>query len=287
LLITWQGKENPGTTIARLVSGLTGNQLLVGVVGILFVVALLIAGWLFLHLLRQHGRLILRLDNLELRLARAGLPPEEDSSQSVAGLLIGSPAPTMKLPLLSGGSLTLATLLQRDKPILLFFSDPDCGPCNALLPAIANWEREYANALTIAVVSRGTIEANRAKAGAYDLAFVVLQQDRETAETFKAPATPSAVVIQADGTIGSQVAMGAQAINELVARVTGTRASGALVLHQGSDNHQHGVPAPAKKSRIGELAPSFRLADLDGRKVELSDFKGRDTLVSAIACCLI
>jgi thiol-disulfide isomerase/thioredoxin/uncharacterized membrane protein YphA (DoxX/SURF4 family) len=278
LLVIWQGKEKPGTTIVALLSNLSGVQLFVGAIGVLFIVSLLVEGWLFLHILRQHGRLLLRLDNLDLRLVRAGLPPEEDSSQSVAGLMIGSPAPAIELPLLSGGSLTLVTLLQRGKPVLLVFSDPDCGPCNALLPAIANWEREHANALTIAVVSRGTAAANRAKAGAYDLAFVALQQDRETAETFKAPATPSALVISANGTIGSQVAMGAQAISELVARLAGAAANGSLVLHQGSA-HQHAILGPAKKSRIGEPAPSFRLADLDGRPVELSDFRGRDTLV--------
>ncbi len=38
---------------------------------------------------------------------------------------------------------------------MLLFTDPRCGPSNALLPEVGRWQEEYANRLSIAFVSRG------------------------------------------------------------------------------------------------------------------------------------
>jgi peroxiredoxin len=46
----------------------------------------------------------------------------------------------------------------------------------------------------------------------------------------------------------------------------------------GNHRQQSQPPAP-QRSRIGESAPVFRLPDLDGRSIGLSDFEGRDTLL--------
>ena len=121
-------------------------------------------GWLTLHLLRQNGRLLLRVDALETQLRSEGIaqPPAKESS----GLRIGTQAPSFELPLLSDGSvLSLDILRGERRPIMLFFSDPDCGPCSALLPEVARWDREYASVLIIAVIGRGSPDINRLKIG--------------------------------------------------------------------------------------------------------------------------
>jgi hypothetical protein len=60
---------------------------------------------------------------------------------------------------------------------MLLFTDPGCGPCNALLPEVGRWQGEHAHRLTIAFVSRSSSEENRAKAQEHGLTNVVLQED--------------------------------------------------------------------------------------------------------------
>src|SRR5713226_80602 len=75
----------------------------------------------------------------------------------------GSPAPRFALSTLTGETLTLEALRALGKPIVLLFSDPGCGPCLALLPEIGRWQREQAAHMAVALISRGTVEANRPK----------------------------------------------------------------------------------------------------------------------------
>jgi len=103
----------------------------------------------------------------------------------------------------------------------LTFSNPDCGSCSALLPDIARWQREHASTLTIALIRRGSRKANRVKIGEHRMKYVLLQKDREVAAAYKANGTPGAVLVGPDGKIASFLAMGSQAIAELIATGTG------------------------------------------------------------------
>lgn len=178
------------------------------------------------------------------------------SAQPVVGLPVSTPAPSFELPLASGETMTLKTLRAFGKPVLLLFSDPNCGPCKALLPDISRWQQQYAERLTLAVISRGSLEANQVKA----VEFVLVQQDHEVAQVYQANGTPSAVLVQPDGTIGSSLAMGADAIKALVARLTE-------------------MPSLLSTSKIGELAPAISLPDLNGNSINLATLQGRDTLL--------
>src|SRR5688500_7823151 len=183
--------------------------LLTGLIGLALLAA---GGWAVVHLLGQDRRLMTRLDALETRLNTTGVagPALDDaSSDQGPGLPIGSPAPTFALPGLHGETWTLDALRAAGKPVLLVFSDPSCVPCNALLPDLARWQREHATKLTIAVISRGTADANRAKMAKLRLEHLLLQQDREVAEAYQANGTPAAVVVGPDGTVASQLALGA------------------------------------------------------------------------------
>src|SRR5688572_25051074 len=93
-------------------------------------------GWVLLHLLRQQGRLVLRLDALE---AMVGGVDAGDRP----GLPVGTPAPSFALPDPWGMVVILEELLARGRPVLLLFADPGCGPCNELFPDIARWQRDW------------------------------------------------------------------------------------------------------------------------------------------------
>ena len=125
---------------------------------------------------------------------------------AVPGLPIGAPAPNFRLAGLYGETLTLDALRAPGKPVMLIFTDPNCGPCQALLPDLAGWQREHAAELTLALISRGTPEANRAKLGTPGVSHVLLQEDQEVASAYQAAGTPTAVLVRPDGTIGSALA---------------------------------------------------------------------------------
>jgi peroxiredoxin len=161
------------------------------------------------------------------------------------------------------------------------FSDPGCGPCNALLPEIGRWQRDHASKPVVALISRGTVEANRPKATEHGLRHALLQQDREIAQAYQAYGTPSAVVVLRDGTIGSPLAQGADAIRALLDQALSPAglASLPMAAAQSNGNGAGTVPRPPAGPTIGEPAPDFSLPDLSGQTVSLSDFRGDKTLV--------
>lgn len=272
-----QGHDDPGRSMMQSVADLTGAQLAGVVAGAIFIALLAVEAVLLMNLMGQNGRLLLRLEALEARLDASGIPVLEPGAeeQSSAGLPVGSPAPGFNLAGLYGEVLTLDALRAAGKPVLLVFSDPGCGPCNALLPEIGQWQRDHGATLTIAVISRGSSEENRAKSTEHGLTNVLLQQGREVAEAYEETGTPSAVVVRSDGTIGSALAAGADAIRALVARTAGLPEPATATAAPSTAEANGSRPKPA----IGDRAPEIRLPDLSGRTVKLSQFRGMKTLV--------
>jgi AhpC/TSA family len=162
-VIVWQG---PGLDAGPWLAGLTPLVWVSSVVVVVLIGLIVVEGWFLLNLTSQQGRLLLRLeaveDSIGTQASASGAP-----SGSHAGLAIGSRAPDFELPRLTGGSVTLRALLESSRPLLLVFSDPGCGPCNALLPEVARWQREQSSNLNIVFISSGDIEVNREKAREY------------------------------------------------------------------------------------------------------------------------
>jgi peroxiredoxin len=225
-------------------------------------------------MLRQHGRLLLRIDALEEALRRHGIPVEAAIPAQVDGLPIGSPAPAFTLPGVHGETITLEALLAAEKPVMLVFTDPGCGPCTALLPQVAAWQRDHEAQLTIALVARGSAKDNRAKAAEHGAARLFIEDATEVSALYEARATPSAVVVNADGTIASGLAGGEPAIRELVASTLAN--AGIQVVQRGAPD---AAPPPPAGLAIGDQAPELELADLSGEPVTLADYRGEETLV--------
>src|SRR5207248_9380261 len=214
------------------------------------------------------GRLLLRIGALEPRLAEAGLTVAP-AAGGVAGLAVGTPAPNFVLPTLTAETTTLPALRALGKPVVLLFSDPGCGPCTALLPEVGRWQREQATKVVVALISRGTVEANRPKVTEYGLTHVLLQHDREVAQAYQASGTPSAVLIHHDGTIGSPLAQGADAIRALITTALSPAGLGALPMVAAQGNGHGAAPRPPTGPKVGEAAPDFSLPDLAGQLVSL------------------
>lgn len=198
---------------------------LVGIALVLTWAALAFCGWLVYQLLRQNGRTLLRVEALEdeiekLAAGQPGVRPFGDRSLAGSrlnrnGLRPGTPAPPFTLPRLDGGELSLGDYAGRR--VLLVFSDPDCGPCNLLAPKLERLSKQSPD-VSIVMVSRGDPEQNRRKVAEHGMTFpVVLQEGWQLSREYAKFATPVAYLIDEEGRIAADVALGMDAILALAA----------------------------------------------------------------------
>jgi|GEM_PF-6732668 len=141
--------------------------------------------------------------------------PVTESRIKREGLKAGTRAPLFSLPDLDGRAISLEEY--RGRRVLLVFSDPNCGPCNALAPELVRLDAEN-SALQLLMVSRGDLEENRLKAREHGFMFpVVLQDAWNLSKEYGIFATPVAFLIDEEGVIERPVAIGADAILALAA----------------------------------------------------------------------
>jgi thiol-disulfide isomerase/thioredoxin len=146
------------------------------------------------------------------------------------GLPLDSVAPPFELAAYTGGTTSLEQLLAYGKPLLLIFTNPNCGPCVVLFAEVKEWQQSHSEQLTIAMVSFGTIKENFVNVARNSLGQVLLQKEREVAESYGATVTPTAVVVSTGGRISSPLAAGADEIRKLLTTVLG---------NSDSSNHRH------------------------------------------------
>lgn len=125
-----------------------------------------------------------------------------------AGLPTGADAPDLELPSLTGETVSLASL--RDRDTLLLFWNPDCGFCRSMHEDLLAWE-ESTNGVhpRLVVVSSGDEESTRAEGFS---SLVLLDEEFAAGNAFSANGTPMGVLVDADGRIASSVAAGAEAV---------------------------------------------------------------------------
>jgi hypothetical protein len=161
-----------------------------------------------LELLRQHGRLLVRLDSMH------GAAP--------AGLQIGEPAPDFELPDVTGEWFALDALLPGDRPLLLVFTHPECDACDAPL---AHFARRASDSPALAFISSGDPGANVTGTR------VLLQTGREVAADYGIRAVPGAVLLTADGRIAAPPVEGSEAVIALHDGVTGNGLTDLHIVH--------------------------------------------------------
>jgi peroxiredoxin len=127
------------------------------------------------------------------------------------GLKAGTIAPAFALRDLDGKTRSL--LDYRGKRVLLVFTDVTCGPCEQLAPELVRLHESRPDDLEILLISRGDLEDNKRKAKTFGYPFPVLVQDGwEVSKQYAMFATPIGYLIDADGIIVEDVALGNEAI---------------------------------------------------------------------------
>jgi peroxiredoxin/uncharacterized membrane protein YphA (DoxX/SURF4 family) len=262
-IIGW-GSPLAGISLFGWLPVLTGLQGLAAAAIILCVTGLVFVSWLLLQVIAQQGRILLTLDTIDSKNTLVA-PPEIPQ----IGLPVGSQSPRFTLKNLSEKSIASETLFAEGKPVLLAFTDPNCGPCNTVMPFLSQ-QQQLSSMVSIFVVSRGSVERNREKSAEFQIKNILLQKNNEVAALFQVSSTPSALLIMNDRTIGSPVAIGPQAIQQLVGQITsqltGQKPSPRASLRE-------------PKLKKGEPFPTLELTNLDGKSIDLKKIIHRDALI--------
>jgi peroxiredoxin len=238
--------------------------------------------WLGYQLLRQNGRLLLRLEALGQRLAgqAQGPAPSAPAPASPPSLPLGIPAPAFELPDLSGARQSLADF--RGRRLLLIFFNPRCGFCTRMAPDLAALPTDSASGRPLPlVVSTGEAQENRKLVEEHGLRGpVLLQEQMEVASRYQAHGTPMGYLLDEEGRIASAIAVGADALLALA------EPPAAGPPPNGNGHHPHRGNRDLAQSKLkrdglpaGTPAPDFLLAALDGGQVSLGQFRGRQVLL--------
>jgi peroxiredoxin len=176
---------------------------------VLLVAALAVLGWFCWRLLQQNGRLLLRLEA-----EGAGVGPQGPLARPP--LEPGTTAPAFAGRDLDGEPVSLESLLALDRPVLLFFTDPGCGACELVVGDVVQAQRERADEVTVAVISSGSIGRIEAKAAEFGLDRVLPQDGDALLDAYRVHGFPSVVEIDPQGMISRTVALGPDAVREVV-----------------------------------------------------------------------
>ena len=240
---------------------------------LIFVVLALVAATLFYlkKVLDGQTEILRRIDLLELVASDGAQLERKEAGSPSDGLPIGSPFPDFDLTTASGDRVSLSKITGKRRPSIFFFVSPTCEPCKALLPEMERWDAELADRVNLVLLSSGSVEDNKARFSVFS-DDVILQEKREVAESVYARWTPTALLVRADGTIGSHPAVGDIAIRALVHKVRTEKSdSGNFFVATENGN---GSRTPL----IGTAIPKFSLPDVTGRTVDSGDLVGKKTL---------
>lgn len=281
--VVFGGRENAGLSAFLWFADLTAGERMQFFGGLIICGLLAAIFWNLRKILVNQVVLQRQIEILELTSNEGGTREveREEVKKPAAGLPVGAVAPDFVAADLKGKQVTLEHLLMRGKPVLLFFVSPSCSPCTALVPVIEKLQRAVGVKLTIALFSNGTTEENFEKFGRFDDGkFVLLQKEREVAAAFRSQWTPGAVLINADGTIGSALATGDREILDLL-DIIRPRLLAAVEANGHGQPLENFLLLPKKKletlaPKAGDAAPNFTLPTLDGGEFSLDKHRKTD-----------
>jgi peroxiredoxin len=245
-----------------------------------------VGGWFGYQIVRQNGRILLRLESIEKRLALGNARQRPE----VRGLSVGALAPDFELPDLAGTRRKLSSF--RGEDVLLIFFDPKCGFCKKMAADLAALPREAGGGRAIPlVVTTGNADENRQFLEQYGIrCTVLLQKQMEVASLYRAQGTPTGYRIDGAGRIASELTVGAEPLLQLAANAPRISHGGNGDAPHGGNHHaarKRKQPDPSlARSRLnrsglkaGTAAPDFRLTLVEGGELSLAELRGKRVLL--------
>lgn len=238
---------------------------------------ILLSLWLVLYqLVKQQGRMLLRLDGLE-----GGLPAGRQGASRVAqigprGRGVGKPFDAFSLPDLTGRTVALEDF--RGRRVLVINWSPQCGFCDMIAPDLAALQADLQKRdVQLIFVSSGDADANRKLMEEHGLECpILLLKDQAELKAFEGMGTPVAYLLDEQGRVAEPIASGANEVPELAREAAADGAKKKWLRGE----------RPLSESRIereglkaGTPAPAFDLPDIHGQRVALEDYRGRRVLL--------
>lgn len=241
---------------------------------LLVVVAVIVAISYLKRLVDSLASIVKRVDFLEMLDAVDTPKVRDEAGDPHDGLPIGAVMPAFELRSRAGGIISRDSLLSAGRPLLFFFVGPNCSPCKALMPEIAEWHEEMSGAVDLILITTGTLAENDEKLTVPSEITVLFQEKRELAEALGAKWTPTAVLVRADGRIASHIAAGDTAVRHLITKVAAADKSDRLLY---ITNGNKGAVLP----KIGKPVVDISLEDISGGRLTADTFKKKPTLAIA------
>src|SRR5208283_3615673 len=190
---------------------------------------ILVSLWVgFYQLLKQQGRILLRLDRLEQ--LGPGNQPKFDVHHEQAeagGLPLRSDFPAFTFPDLAGRAVTLEEF--RGRRVLLVHWNFECGFCDSIAPQLARWEGAFAKQnAQLLLLATGEVQANLEGAAEHGLKCpILLMKGREDAGPFQQEGTPVAYLLDEQGRVAAPVGRGAERVLALALELAGPQLEAA------------------------------------------------------------
>ena len=235
-------------------------------------VLILLSIWVgFYQILKQQGRILLRIDALEQ-------PHTDAAPAEPQGLDIGSEFPTFTLPGLSGNEISLSEF--RGKRVLLLHWSPKCGFCDLIAPDLARVQEQLdREQIQVLLLAYEEADENRKLADEHGLKCpILLYKGGQIPEPLLHQGTPSAYLLDEQGLVAKPLAVGSEEISLLISQ--------ALEERPGDTKPKPIGGQSLRTSKIvrdglkpGTPAPVFTLPDIYGTSVSLDQYRGNKVLL--------
>ena len=249
---------------------------------------ILISVWIgFYQLVKQQGRILLRLDKLEnpAQAPDAAVHHDHAPQEPRSDEFVGTEFPAFKFADLAGKTVALEDF--RGKQVLLVNWNFDCGFCDLIAPELAQLHGALDKQnIQLLLLSYGDAASNQKQAKEHGLKCpILLPKNNERPKPFAHEGTPVAYLLDESGQVVRHLASGADEVVELAKQLSVSQAAGSE-LHGKSQRKKLQGERSLNDSRIernglkaGTPAPLFRLPDLAGKTVSLEDYRGRQVLL--------
>ncbi|MDQ3871022.1 MAG: peroxiredoxin family protein [Chloroflexota bacterium] len=236
----------------------------------------LVALWAFVfQLVRQQGRVLLRIDRLEDRLQAAGIEGFSTNGAYARpeGLPVGAQFPDFRLPTSTGESIGLEDY--RGRRLLLVSWGQNCGFCKMIAPDLAKRQDRLRKKNTeLVIAGYDDPETNRRLREEHGLSVPILQQTvDDRLEPFREVGTPAAYLLDEAGRVAAPLALGAQEVPALAREAAGR---GRRLRRQKEVSESR---IERNGLRAGTAAPGFTLPSVNGGRVSLEQYRGRRALL--------
>ena len=184
---------------------------------LLLAVVVIAEGALILQLIQQQGRLLARIEEIEVAL------PSGNVQSTRRAITRNARAPDFALTDAQGSMFTLETLCERDRSIAIAFLEPGCGPCRELLPRLASVSQHLKDEVLVVIASSQTWPSVPDAIADLSRLLMLVDNGGKAMKAFHVTGTPTLIIINQNRTIAEQGLSGRDQIDRYLSGLVNDR----------------------------------------------------------------